>query len=209
MKALVVFFISIPMLITGTTLQVDMLNFVFAPESLTVSQGDTVLWINNQGTHTTTSGVAGVPDGLWDSGTMSQGDSFAFVFDTLGTFPYYCTFHWQMGMTGIIFVNPTGMEESESEVPMKFRVGQNYPNPFNIFTTINYELHAPAMTKLVVYNALGQIVRTYVKQYRTPGKYYVMWDGRNNNGQRVSNGVYFYEINIGDDVVQRKMVLIR
>ncbi len=136
--SIAVSFIFIPTLITGTTLQVDMLNFVFAPESLTINQGDTVLWINTQGIHTTTSGVTGVPDGLWDSGTMSSGDSFAFVFDTTGTFPYYCTFHWSGGMVGVIFVNPTGIEEVETYVPNSFKLNQSQPNPFSSNTVYKF-----------------------------------------------------------------------
>jgi len=202
-------FLLISVLSSSTTHRVDMLNFVFDPESLTVNQGDTVLWLDGDGLHTTTSGVNGVPDGLWDSGSMSPGDSFALVFDAIGTFPYYCTFHWQMGMTGVIFVNSTGVEESKSKITADFKISQNHPNPFNVSTTIEYELNTDAMTELVIYNTSGQSVKTLVKQYRTPGKYSVRWDGNNNEGQRVSNGVYFYALKVDDDVIYRKMMIMR
>jgi|GEM_PF-4300017 len=71
------FWILVPMQSAGTTHRVDMLNFVFDAESLTVNQGETVLWVDIEGNHTTTSRVNGVPNGLRDTGSMSPGDSFA------------------------------------------------------------------------------------------------------------------------------------
>ncbi len=206
---ILVYFMLFPVLSLGTTYRVDMLNFAFDAESLTVNQGDTVLWVDIEGFHTTTSGVNGVHNGLWDSGSMSPGDSFAFVFDTLGIFPYYCTFHWETGMTGVIVVNPTGAEEIKSKIPVNFNIRQNHPNPFNVYTVIEYELNIGAMTELVIYNASGQSVMTLVKQHREPGKYSVRWDGLNNKGQRVSNGVYFYEFKVGDGVMYKKMMIMR
>jgi plastocyanin len=81
-------------------------NFVFVPESLDISVGDTVLWINKSSIpHTTTSGANGVSDGLWNSGTMAPGDSFTHVFPTAGTFPYFCAIHFSTaGMKGRIIV---------------------------------------------------------------------------------------------------------
>ena len=85
--------------------QVDIVNFAFNPDSLSIDMGDTVLWIN-KGTviHTTTSGANGVPDGHWDSGNMAPNDSFKHVFDTTGTYPYYCAPHFSLPMTGRIIV---------------------------------------------------------------------------------------------------------
>ena len=70
----------------------------FSPPSLTVSVGDTVTWTNNDGiAHTSTSNT-----GVWNSGSLSNGQSFSFVFGTVGSFPYHCTFH--TNMTGTITV---------------------------------------------------------------------------------------------------------
>jgi plastocyanin len=85
--------------------QIDMENYVFVPESLDITVGDTVTWLNKGSIdHTTTSGENGVPDGNWDSGLVSPGNSFTRVFSTAGTFPYYCAIHYSMGMTGRIIV---------------------------------------------------------------------------------------------------------
>ena len=86
--------------------QVNMENFTFVPDSLSISTDDTVLWINNGSvSHTTTSGDTGVSDGRWDSGVMAPGDSFKHVFPIVGTFHYYCSLHFSMGMTGRIIVH--------------------------------------------------------------------------------------------------------
>lgn len=112
-------------------------------------------------------------------------------------------------MTEVIVVNPTGIEESESKIPINFKIRQNHPNPFNVSTAIEYELNAGAMAELVIYNASGQSVMTLVKQYREPEKYSLRWDGLLNKGQRVANGVYFYEFKVDDGVIFKKMMIMR
>jgi plastocyanin len=83
--------------------QVAMKDFLFAPESLDVAIGDTVTWVNQAANqHTTTSGQVGVPDGKWDSGVLSAGGSFMFVFTATGNYDYYCQIHGSMGMKGVI-----------------------------------------------------------------------------------------------------------
>ncbi len=99
-----------PQIMSGARYHVNMVNYAFVPDSLIISYGDTVVWYDIQDFHTTTSGVNGVPDGLWDSGFLSPGDSFAFAFDTLGTFPYYCTPHWSLGMVGLVTVTQPNVD---------------------------------------------------------------------------------------------------
>ncbi len=76
-----------------TTHDVAIGDKFFAPTVLTISVGDTIRWINEGDAHNTTSGPVGDPDGLWESGFMTGGDSFSRTFDTAGTFQYFCTFH--------------------------------------------------------------------------------------------------------------------
>lgn len=68
-------------------------NFQFTPGTITVAVGDSVTWMNNAAStsHTTTSDGA-----LWNSGTLSPGQSFSFTFATAGTFTYHCNIHPQM-----------------------------------------------------------------------------------------------------------------
>ncbi len=74
--------------------EIWMHEYAFNPKQLTVSRGDTVKWINREDPmHHVISGVAGFPDSLFESGDLGYNDTFAFVFDTLGLFNYYCLLH--------------------------------------------------------------------------------------------------------------------
>ena len=85
--------------------QVAMLEFHFQPESLNVKTGDTVTWVNKGNfPHTTTSGVDGKPDGLWDTKHLARGESFSHVFSQPGTYHYFCRPHHGLGMKGVIVV---------------------------------------------------------------------------------------------------------
>lgn len=80
---------------------------IFQPATVTINVGQTVLWVNDDTmAHTTTSGTPGSPDGLFDSGDMPPGATFAYTFSTAGTFPYYCDYH--SAMTGQVIVNTIG-----------------------------------------------------------------------------------------------------
>lgn len=193
----------------AATIQVDMRNFFFDPESVSIDRGDTIVWFDVEGNHTSTSGVNGVPDGYWDSGLLSPGQSFSFVFDTVGTFLYYCTPHWTFGMTGVVMVNPTGIEESELGLGQATSVEQNYPNPFISSTKINYTINSQTVTEISVYDASGQKIKTLVRQNMAPGDYSVTWSGENEGGVQVPAGVYFYEIKKGDDITKGKMLVLR
>lgn len=73
---------------------VEIRNFAFNPATVTIQTGDTVTWIQRDFMeHTSTSGENGVPDGRWDSGDLSDGQSFSHTFDSPGSFAYYCTPH--------------------------------------------------------------------------------------------------------------------
>lgn len=85
-------------------------NFYFSPATLVINQGDTVVWQLINGNHTATSGTmvgtTNVPDGIWDSGFLT--DIFSFTFNSIGTYPYYCIPHGSGGMVGVISVLPSG-----------------------------------------------------------------------------------------------------
>lgn len=86
---------------------VQVANFSFSPANLSIGKGDSVVWTNVGGTHTSTSGSSCTSDGLWNSGTLSSPGSFSRTFATTGTFPYYCMFHCSIGMTGSLTVTNT------------------------------------------------------------------------------------------------------
>ena len=104
---------------------------------------------------------------------------------------------------------PTAVEAREV-LPVAFGLLPNYPNPFNPQTTIRYVLPQGAALRLVVYNALGQVVRTLVEGFRAAGKQAVTWDGRDQGGRQVAGGVYLYSLEVeGQPRWVRQMVLVR
>ena len=88
-----------------TLYTVEIIDNSFSPENLTISEGDTVIWINKGSMiHTTTSGTDCEPDEGWNSGNLSPEESFSFIFTSQGTFDYFCIPHCEMGMTGSVTV---------------------------------------------------------------------------------------------------------
>lgn len=78
----------------------------FFPEDVTIRPGDTVEWTwrSVSFSHSVTSGLNGVGDGLFDSGVRPVPFTFSFTFPNIGTFPYFCTPHFSMGMEGRVIV---------------------------------------------------------------------------------------------------------
>src|SRR5947209_1106227 len=74
----------------------------FMPSTVTIHPGDTVQWTWSSSGHSTTSGTPCTPNGLWDSGIQNQGHTFSRTFNTVGSFPYFCTPHCDFGMTGMV-----------------------------------------------------------------------------------------------------------
>lgn len=100
-------------------------------------------------------------------------------------------------------------EPKESNLPKTFGLDQNYPNPFNPTTTISYQLAEQRDVRLVIFNILGQVVKTLVDGVQPAGFYTVRWDGRNNEGMRVSSGMYFYRLKAGNTFMTKKMLLLK
>ena len=80
------------------------------------------------------------------------------------------------------------------ELPAVYALEQNYPNPFNPTTQIKYALPRTSSVTLRVYNVLGQEVATLLNGEQPAGYHSVAWDGRNNRGEAIGSGLYFYRI---------------
>lgn len=93
--------------------------------------------------------------------------------------------------------------------PTQFSLSQNYPNPFNPSCEIRYSLPGDCQVKLVIYNVLGQKVKVLVNEYQNTGSKSVEWDGKDDSGQNITSGVYFYRIQAGEYQKTRKMVLMK
>ncbi|MCF6270090.1 MAG: T9SS type A sorting domain-containing protein [Melioribacteraceae bacterium] len=108
------------------------------------------------------------------------------------------------------FVGPkvTDIKE-EVIIPEKFAVSQNYPNPFNPSTVIEYSLPEGEFVSLRVYNMLGQEVATLVNKEVEAGVHNVTWNGVDNSGSKVSTGTYIYRVVAGNNILTKKMILLK
>jgi len=100
----------------------------------------------------------------------------------------------------------------EGAIVTSLELTQNYPNPFNPSTTINYNVDASGMVSLKVYDIMGRLVRTLVEGHRSSGNlagYNVVWDGKDNDGQQVSAGLYLYTLRSNGKTDHAKMVLMK
>ena len=92
---------------------------------------------------------------------------------------------------------------------IQFSLTQNYPNPFNPTTTIHYQLPSAANVELLIYNSLGQKVRSLVSGRQNAGYHQIAWNAMDDKGTQVSSGVYFYRLTAGKFVQTKKMLLMR
>ncbi|MDP2209457.1 MAG: S8 family serine peptidase [Bacteroidota bacterium] len=102
------------------------------------------------------------------------------------------------------------------DLPKTFALEQNYPNPFNPTTVIHYQLPVESKVAIRIYNVLGQEVKTLVDDIQVAGYQTAQWDSRNNVGNAVASGVYFYRLeatSVNDPsksfVQVKKMILLR
>jgi hypothetical protein len=87
---------------------------------------------------------------------------------------------------------------------------QNQPNPFNPETTIRYDLPAGATrVRLLIADANGRRVRTLIDETQSGGTRSVVWNGRDDGGNPVSSGVYFYVLDAGKQRLTKKLVLLK
>ena len=96
----------------------------------------------------------------------------------------------------------------------KTKLLPNYPNPFNPDTWIPYQLSEGSTVTVKIYDVSGSLVRTIGVGHKPVGYYLtrekaVYWDGRNENGERISSGVYFYTLITGDYTETRRMVIVK
>jgi glucuronoarabinoxylan endo-1,4-beta-xylanase len=100
----------------------------------------------------------------------------------------------------------TSVESNNNQVPTKFKLGQNYPNPFSSTTAIPYTLNEEAKVNVKIYDVLGREVKKFSPSRENIGTHQILWDGKNNFGQKVSNGIYFYQFEINGKSQVKKLV---
>ena len=96
-----------------------------------------------------------------------------------------------------------------ADIPEEFTLGQNYPNPFNPTTNIDFALPISGNISLVIYNLMGQEVRTLISKNMKYGFHTILWNGLDQSGRPVSSGVYFSELRAKGFRQTKKMLMLK
>jgi hypothetical protein len=125
--------------------------------------------------------------------------------------------HIYARFTGTIYWDDISLEKigsltavnGQDGLPHVFELGDNYPNPFNPTTTIQFGIPQAGTASIVIYNVLGQKVRTLTSDYRAAGRYTITWDGKDDAGHAVGTGMYLYRLQSQQNALVKKMMLVK
>jgi hypothetical protein len=199
--------------------EVDFIDIV--PVELTsftasVSEGSVVLnWttateLNNQGFEIERSKInqgwekIGYVPGF---GTSTEPKSYSFLDENIETGVYSYRLK-QIDFDGTAHYSDA-VEIEVDLTPNNFILFQNYPNPFNPNTTIQFQVPKVSDVTIVVYDMLGQEVKSLFSSQVQPGKFTVEWDGLNNAGAQMSSGTYIYRMTSGEFIDVKEMILLK
>jgi len=108
----------------------------------------------------------------------------------------------------LTIIEPLATDESLI-LPEETRLHSAYPNPFNPSTTFRYSLAEKTHVSLIVYDLLGHPVRTLVNQVNPVGEYQLQWNGKNDQGQVIGAGIYFYQMMAQRLIKTHKIILLK
>ena len=135
------------------------------------------------------------------------------------------------GHLGLFFGNVTARDENTNEVtvaatgygmfsialgtindialPNRYTLYQNYPNPFNPVTVLQYDLPELSNVKLTIYDLAGRQVKSLVHETQAPGLKTIVWDARDDMGNKMGAGVYIYQLKTDNFIASKKMILVK
>jgi len=97
----------------------------------------------------------------------------------------------------------------DETLPIIHNLYNAYPNPFNPVTTLRYDLSENGYVNIIIYDMLGRQVKTLINQTQDPGYKSIIWNATNDYGKPVSAGIYLYQIQAGEYISTKKMVLLK
>ena len=144
------------------------------------------------------------------------------VFRAIPTWTYFCILKPWFNYDSISYDTVSFQIEAELSTHDQlfqqignFKLGNNFPNPFNTSTNIHFTLIVPSNITIIIYNILGQEMRTLLNEQRSAGVYTIAWDGTSNAGRLAPTGIYLYRLvaaSVESDqrfTASRKMVLLK
>jgi len=142
----------------------------------------------------------------WTVQFSTEGFSEGMVYIELDTKLGYDSLSYR---TSFYLHRSTGVPEKGFSIPERFFLYQNQPNPFNPITQIRFDLPQRAVVTLDIFNSAGRAVRDLSLGSLQPGAYSILWDGTDQQGSRLSSGVYFYCLQAGQFRQVKRMILLR
>ena len=106
------------------------------------------------------------------------------------------------------YLQPNTLVNNNSQVPEKFKLFQNYPNPFNPGTAIRYYISEPGFVNIEIFDLLGRLVKTFKREFHSPGSYSVDWKALDVSGHHLPSGIYICRVSAGSYRAMIKMTLI-
>ena len=111
---------------------------------------------------------------------------------------------------GTPFVPTVPIDEPGIEpIPLRFDFHSSGPNPFDSSTSFSYEIPEKRYVIMEIYDILGRRIRTLVDELQISGCYWRTWDGTNNAGNMMANGIYFCRLKAGEDIQTARCILMR
>lgn len=151
--------------------------------------------------------------GSWDDLSVSRGPVIFVKTDTIFKM-WYNGVTLQGGFKGQIGYATSQLITSVEEItptksPNNFVLLQNYPNPFNPETEIQFRIPERSQITLAIYNTIGQNIITLTNKNFSAGIYSAKWNGKDQFGNDVPSGIYFYQISTENFKQIKKMTLLR
>ena len=100
-------------------------------------------------------------------------------------------------------------DKDDSNLPEKYILHQNYPNPFNLSTIITYGIPTKSEVNIIIFNILGHEIKTYQVGIKSAGRYELIWNGIDEEGNYVPSGIYLYRLTAGEFIDTKKMLLLK
>jgi hypothetical protein len=127
---------------------------------------------------------------------------------TVGAYDNYDT-TWASNGPWQYTIDVSQLSLQDEILPSYYILSQNFPNPFNPSTSIQYTIPENSIIKLTIFNIQGEEVNEIFNREHIPGQYTILWDGKDNNGNTLPSGMYFYRLSSKNYSSIRKMIFIK
>ena len=147
-------------------------------------------------------------------GDATSGASYSYVDKPEQAGNYYyklqsVSLNGSVSFHGPVFAGLTSVDMQKLSASDNYTLSQNYPNPFNPETTIEFGIPTPGFVEISIYDINGKLIRTLVSGQRSAGNHIVKWNASDEAGNRLTSGVYYYQVKVGDFQQTHKMILMK